>query len=114
MLLYAEHTTARLQYILDFISTELFIQPFDITTNLEAFKASNQPKINYSDEAIAGAFCIRPVTLLFEKGINNQEITCFDFGKHKAFFERDGGDFPFDLFAASFYLISRYEEYLTV
>ena len=114
MLLYAEHTTARLQYILDFISSEFFIQPIVLTNSLSEFSASNQPKINYSDQVVPGAFRITPVSLLFETGIRSHEITCFDFGKYKAFFATGGGDFPFDIFSASFYLLSRYEEYVAV
>jgi hypothetical protein len=40
-----------------------------------------------------------------------QNISCFEINFHKAFFETNG-DIRFDIFAASFYLISRYEEYL--
>ncbi len=48
--------------------------------------------------------CLRPVFV-------HKTIECFDINFHKAFFETSG-DFPFDIFAASFYLLSRYEEYL--
>lgn len=47
----------------------------------------------------------------FEKGIEDQKIFCFDFEGQKAFF-KSGLGYRFDIFAASFYLISRYEEYL--
>jgi hypothetical protein len=43
--------------------------------------------------------------------IKEQNISCFGVNGHKAFFKVEG-DFPFDIFAASFYLLSRYEEYL--
>jgi hypothetical protein len=49
--------------------------------------------------------------LLFEKEIRGQNIECFEANGYRAFFKTEG-DFPFDIFAASFYLISRYEEYL--
>jgi hypothetical protein len=50
--------------------------------------------------------------LLFETGIKEQPIDAFEVNGHKAFF-KTGGDLPFDIFAASFYLLSRYEEYLS-
>lgn len=56
-------------------------------------------------------FNIRPVDLLFEKGITPQPIHCFASNGRPAFFPCPG-NFPFDVFAASFYLLSRYEEYL--
>ena len=49
--------------------------------------------------------------LLFEKAYKEQTIECFEINDYKAFFKTEG-DFPFDIFAASFYLLSRYEEYL--
>jgi hypothetical protein len=51
------------------------------------------------------------VPLLFETGVRNQMIDCIEVDYRKAFFQTKG-DFPFDVLAASFYLISRYEEYL--
>src|SRR5687768_1633199 len=98
MLFYAEHTNPRLQYILDFISTELFTQPFSITTNITEFRNSREPKINYSTSPPADdEFHICPVPLLFEDTITAQPITCFEVGKQKAFFRSEGRDFPFDI-----------------
>jgi hypothetical protein len=73
--------------------------------------------LNYSTEMIdENEFWIpcrslSGIELLFEKNITTQKIDCFESNGHKAFFKVDG-DFPFDIFAASFYLLSRYEEYL--
>ena len=44
-------------------------------------------------------------------GIREQDIECFEANNYKAFFKTEG-DFLFDIFAASFFLLSRYEEYL--
>ena len=49
--------------------------------------------------------------LLFEDSIREQDVNCIEINYHKAFFETRG-TLPFDIFAASFYLLSRYEEYL--
>ena len=49
--------------------------------------------------------------MLFETDIRPQDTACFELNFHKAFFETKG-DLSFDIFAASFYLISRYEEWL--
>jgi hypothetical protein len=48
---------------------------------------------------------------LFENSVTVRQISCFDIKGFKAFFKTEG-DYPFDIFAASFYLLSRYEEYL--
>jgi hypothetical protein len=112
LLLYTHTITPRLQYIVDFISSELFDEPVSITTNKAFFKQYNKPRINYSSQEFGDQeFYLRSTPLLFETGIWAQPIHCFEFNFQKAFFETQG-DFPFDVFAAAFYLLSRYEEYL--
>ena len=112
MLLYCQNNTPRLSFAVEFIGKELFDDPIHITTVKEEFAAYEGPKINYSAEEISGSeYFIKPVLLLFEHEIRSQAIDCFELNFYKAFFETSG-DFPFDIFAACFYLLSRYEEYL--
>ena len=49
--------------------------------------------------------------LLFESSVRQVKVECFEKNGYKAFFKAEG-DLGFDLFAAIFYLITRYEEYL--
>ena len=112
MLFYSEHTSPRLVYILDLIGNEILSEPIRLVSDKGAFKNYSEPKINYSSDRISGEeYFIRPHPLIFETGIREQSITCFDFNGRPAFF-KTGGDFPFDIFSAAFYLLSRYEEYL--
>ena len=54
-------------------------------------------------------FHICPHTPAFpETGIQQNRITCFD-ADEKHSLKQNGTDFDFDIFAAIFYLISRYE-----
>jgi hypothetical protein len=112
LLLYTHTITPRLQYITDFISKELFDAPVTITTDKQAFAAFSGPRVNYSDTDFSEQeFFIRAHSLLFETVIQPQTISVFEVNFNKAFFQTSG-DFPFDVFAAAFYLLSRYEEYL--
>jgi hypothetical protein len=112
MLIYAEKNTARLQYIIDFIGNLLLPGKIEITTDKNYFKKFAGAKINYNSNAIDNnEFRITPVPLLFETGVKPENIDCFETDRNKAFY-KTAGDFPFDIFAASFYLLSRYEEYL--
>jgi len=112
IILYALHITPRLQYIVDFIAGELFDEPVQLTSDRKTYESSGRPRINYSNAEIDGTeFFVRSTSLLFESHIEPQRIACFELNYHKAFFPTEG-DFPFDIFAASFYLLSRYEEYL--
>lgn len=85
----------------------------ELTIDSEAFKNYTGAKINYSSLKIAyDEFYIQNHPLLFENSIKEQAPDCFTVNGNKAFFKTAGSDFPFDIFAATFYLLSRYEEYL--
>lgn len=94
----------------DFAGKELCGQPFRITSDKQELTGAQGLRLNYSDEIFPGIYQIRPHTLLFERDIKPQEI---DFVNDELpFFFATDGDHAFDLLAASFYLLSRYEEYL--
>ena len=116
ILIYTHITSPRLQYICDFIFKELLGLDHSITIDSEEFINYDGAKINYSDKPIPGHnFWIKNCELLFEEIILPQRIECFETGSNKAFFKTPKAfetDLPFDLFAATFYLITRYEEYL--
>ena len=113
ILIYSSNYSNRLQYICGFIFKKILELEFSITTDIDRFNNFKGVKINYSEAGFCGdAFHICPATILFEKGIIPQNITCFTLKNNKAFFEMKSGDIDFDIFAASFYLLSRYEEYL--
>lgn len=113
MLLFSAHITPRLSYIAEFIGKELFADPkaIRVITDKPAFEKSSEARINYSHEPIPNCFFLRPHNLLFETGVHSIPIHCTSHNGHTVFF-RTEGDFPFDILAASFYLLSRYEEYL--
>ena len=113
LLIYVVEKTNRVAYIFPILFNALGINNLKITTNTEQFKFHRGPKINYSNSPIsANEYWVKPVRLLFEKTIQEQLIHCFKWKGEKAFYKTEGCDFPFDIFAASFYLITRYEEYL--
>jgi hypothetical protein len=106
------HTiTPRLRYISHFIGQQLIGEAFELVTDPHVFRQSDSPKINYTGDRISvDDFWIQPHGLLFETNHTAQMIKCFETNGHKAFFPT-AGDLPFDIFAATFYLLSRYEEY---
>ncbi|WP_447641729.1 MULTISPECIES: DUF7033 domain-containing protein [Chitinophagaceae] len=108
ILIYSSVITERLQYILDlFWKTN-----YKSTDSLEDFKNYIGPKISYSKGKEApDSYWIVPNGLLYESGITQQNIHVSYWNEWPIFF-LGNGDLPFDIFAASFYLITRYEEYL--
>ncbi|HMJ48255.1 MAG TPA: hypothetical protein VK498_13060 [Ferruginibacter sp.] len=112
ILIYSSTSSKRLQYICQFIFREQLGITYSITIDSEGFKNHDGPKINYSRDPICDdELCIKNESLLFEEDIKLQPIDCFTLNGKIAFFKSASG-YPFDIFAASFYLLSRYEEYL--
>jgi len=109
--IYARADTPRLRYITGIIVEDILGLAQEIVTDRR--KLGKYPVINYSEENIKGAFRINPDTILFETGISSREIAVTTWNRLPVFFQSEAGaDMPFDIFAASFYMISRYEEYL--
>ncbi len=112
MLIFSHTITPRLDYIFGYILSEITDIPFSITSNEQEYIQFAGAKINYSGTPFnSSEIWIKPADLLFETNIKEQAISCSHTGKFKAFYFT-GGDFDFDVFAASFYLLTRYEEYL--
>jgi hypothetical protein len=112
LLVYTPQITPRIQYIFDFIGKELLQEGFAITSDKQIFINDINPGINYSDERIkTDEWFLKTTPLLSETDIQQQDVSCFEVAGVKAFFSTEG-DLPFDIFAAAFYLLSRYEEYL--
>lgn len=112
LLVYSDITSSRLQYTCDFIFKEQFGIDYKITIDSESFRNHAGAKINYSNSRMEDVYTIQSQSLLFEHDIKEQTINCVDLNNYKAFFKTSDSDFPFDIFAAIFYLLSRYEEYL--
>lgn len=105
--------TPRVRYAFNLVFKDVLNIDYKIISDREEFKTCEGVKIAYTVNPMDEAFFIQSKPLLFEQGINDQEINIFPFDRTKAFFSLGSRSmFPFDLFAASFYLASRYEEYL--
>lgn len=104
--------TERLQYILtELLGNRLGIR-YAVTTNVNDFNATTGVKINYTSTQQENSLQIIPADLLFENNIKKQKIDVInDETWHTILWPNKSGEIPFDVFAASFYLLSRYEEY---
>jgi hypothetical protein len=113
ILVYTSNITPRVKYIFHFILHDILNIAYKLTSERSEFEGSNLVRINYSETELEGAVRVIPHTLLFETGIKEQNIRVTNWKDTKVFFQTDSSlDVPFDLFAASFYLLTRYEEYL--
>ena len=113
ILIYTHKITTRVQYTFKLIFTTILGVEVNITDNKDEFLEYIGVKLSYTKKRLATELFFYAKPLLFEKGIKEQEINVFDFEDTIAFFENSSTSaVPFDLFAASFYLVSRYEECL--
>lgn len=114
MLILVPKTTNRLHYIFDLILKDLLGISFKFTTDNETFTSFNGPKFHYGNNQFWNEPFQKATSILFEHDITEKELKIVDYKDVKAFFPvyNEKSVFPFDIFAASFYLVTRYEEYL--
>lgn len=106
-IVFTQHISSRFEYIVK----TLFGANTVITRDIHKFSNSSLQKINYSSTKFdTESLWIEPYGLLEETTIRQINITCTEWNDLPIFFETNG-TLPFDIFSASFYLITRYEEY---
>ncbi len=113
LLIYTHKITPRLTYTMRQLFTRILGVEITFTTKVEDFIKHSGAKITYTKQALQNEFFVRSNDLLFEQGINDFQITVRDWDGVPCFFSAgERSNLPFDIFSASFYLLSRYEEYL--
>ncbi|MCD6543247.1 MAG: hypothetical protein J7K34_01935, partial [Flavobacteriaceae bacterium] len=113
LLVYSHKITPRLTYIFKHYFARILNIEVDFTTKIETFIAHDGLKISYTKQLLGNELFIRSNDLLFEQGIDYLDISVVNWDEVPCFFQTNpSSELPFDIFAAGFYLISRYEEYL--
>ncbi|MFN3136083.1 MAG: polysaccharide deacetylase family protein [Allomuricauda sp.] len=113
LLIFTHKVTNRLTYTAKHLFERILGVEMGFTTKVEDFIKHNGPKMTYSKQPLQNEFFIRSNDLLFEQGINDLEIKVSDWDGIPCFFASgEKSTVPFDIFSASFFLLSRYEEYL--
>ena len=112
ILVYTPKITRRIEYIFKHIFINIIGLNVDFTSEVNEFVSFEGPKLSYAPKRLSNEFYIKSNSILLEQGFSDIEIDVKDWDESKCFFYNENGTVPFDIFAASFYLISRYEEYL--
>jgi hypothetical protein len=113
VLIYSPKLSPRLYYAVDLLFHELLELDYEITNEQQVFINYNGPKINYSSRAFGDEIQIQSHPLLFETKVHQQRYESTEFeGINVIFSNARGTALPYDPFAAAFFLVSRYEEYL--
>jgi len=113
LLIYTQKITPRVRYVFKHIFVRILNIPIQFTNTIEEFVAHDGLKMTYAKAPLGNEFFIKSHGLLFEQGINDVEILMSQWDSTPCFFNTGKkSSIPFDIFSASFYLLSRYEEYL--
>ena len=113
LLIYTQKISPRIIYVFKHICTHILGVPIKFTSKIEEFIAHDGAKLSYGKQSLGNEFFIQKVDLLMEQGFSEIEIKVQPWDDTVCFFPlADSSDLPFDIFAASFYLLTRYEEYL--
>lgn len=113
LLVYTHKISPRLNYVFKHICTRVLGVKVKFTTKIEEFIAHDSIKMSYSKQQLGNEFFVKSHDILFEQGLSDVDINIHDWGNSKCFFYvGDKCAIPFDVFSASFYMLSRYEEYL--
>ncbi|HUZ59003.1 MAG TPA: polysaccharide deacetylase family protein [Hanamia sp.] len=113
LLIFLKTFTTRCEYVFELLFKHEFGIEYLVTTDIAEFKIQTGEKINYSNSKIANELCIIPSSLLFEDDIKKQKIKVDYKNQAIVLFPNDKCDLGFDIFSAVFYMVSRYEEYLS-
>lgn len=112
LLVYTPNLTSRVEYIVNYVLGDLVGVKYELTSDADFFKMQKGAKISYGPSSVSSHH-IYSHSLLIENDIKQFNVPLNNEGEiPKLFPSAEPAFINFDVFAASFYLISRYEEYL--
>jgi hypothetical protein len=116
LLIFTPFNSNRLKYVADYIFRERLCLAYEITNDPEVYIAQkNLQKFSYSPRKINdGLFFFASSSILDETDIKHIELDKSYYHNSPVLFahQNKNSALPFDIFAAIFYLLSRYEEYV--
>ncbi|SRX54651.1 DUF7033 domain-containing protein [Aequorivita sp. CIP111184] len=113
ILIYTQKLTPRISYIFKHICLRILGIDVLFTSVIEEFISHTGPKISYVKKPLGNELFFQSYGLLEQQGFESIDITVKKWGDTFGFFSVSAqSHLPFDIFSASFYMISRYEEYL--
>ncbi len=111
--IFVEKITPRLIYTYNLIFKQLLGINYQFVTTVEQYKQCNTFKLCYRKQKVNAELFLYADSLLFTQGTSRISLECGSYNGLPTLFINKSNDscLPFDLFAASFYLVTRYEEY---
>lgn len=113
LLIYTQKLTPRISYIFKHIGLRILGIELTFTSVIEEFISCVGPKISYGKKPLGNELFFQSYGLLEQQGLESIDFTVKKWNDTFGFFSvSPSSALPFDIFSSSFYMLSRYEEYL--
>lgn len=113
LLIYTQKLTPRISYIFKHICLRILGVDVTFTAVIEEFIAHHGPKISYGKKPLGNELFFQSYGLLEQQGLEAIDFKVKKWNDTYGFFSvSPSSGLPFDIFSSSFYMITRYEEYL--
>ena len=112
ILVFTSSISNRVKYSFDYFFGDVLSCKVSYTDDVELLKSTtNCAKITYGFQRVIDEILITPSGLLTENGVEQFELHFSSWNEIPCFFKVANDSIPFDPLSATFFLISRYEEY---
>lgn len=112
LLIYTEKNTPRIEYIFQLMIEDIAGFSFQMTSVKDEFERYKGPKMAYANEGFLDTLIVQNSFFLEGTDREVKDLRFVMYHSVSCPFAGEGiSDFPFDIFAAGFYLVSRCEEY---
>jgi len=114
LIVHVPRITQRLRYTFDLVLDRLLGLRHRLVTDASVLDETMNPVLVYGEQPIGNHLFLRSSALLFSREIHMMPLQPFAIDNTKAIFPvfHERSALPFDAFAAIFYIVSRFEEYL--
>lgn len=114
MLVYSHKITPRVRYIFKVMFGDMLGLEVEFESDKETFANAEEPKFSYSHSPVSDELHVKSQGLLHDTGVKDQNVKVQEDEHGKYFYSTSSehSAFKFDVFAASFFLLTRYEECL--
>ncbi|TCD11506.1 hypothetical protein EZ449_04380 [Pedobacter frigidisoli] len=112
LIIFSKLLTPRIKYIFNFIFKDILKAEVEFTGNSQYFLQSENVKVSYGDAPLADELFFKNSSLLLSNKLEDISPKTTTFGEYSVPFPVKDSLLPFDVFAASFFIVSRYEEYI--
>ena len=88
LLIYEPKITGRCKYIFHLVFKDILGMDFEIVSDIDYFKSYKYEKFSYALQPVSDEIFIQSHKLLFETGINDQDIQVFEWNGNKVLTEQ--------------------------